>query len=81
MIDEQAQNEARQQQELNSEWIVIVIVGRTEFQVHQVKCAHRWSNEDDFHECVVNANECGEEVQISAQIDGGEQDLRLSRYA
>lgn len=81
MIDEQSQDEAGQQQELNPEGVVIVVIGCAEFQVHQVECAQRWSDEDDFHECVINANECGEKVQISAEIDGGEENLRLSRYA
>lgn len=81
MIDEKSQDEAWKQQELNPEWVVIVVIGCTEFQVHQVQCSKGWANEDDFHECVVNANKCGEKIQISAQVDDGEQNLRLSRNA
>lgn len=69
MIDEKTENEARQQQEFNSEWVVIMIVSSSEFQVHQIEGSKGWSNEDKLHESVINTNECCEEVQVSTQIN------------
>lgn len=75
MVDEQGQNHARNQQELNPEGVMVVVVGGTEFQVHQVQSAERWDDEDEFHEGVVDADEGGHKIQVATQVNDSEEDL------
>lgn len=65
MVDEQGQNHAGNQQELNSERVVIVVVGGTELQIHQVQSSERRDDEDEFHEGVVDADEGGHKIQVA----------------
>lgn len=52
-----------------------MVVSGAELQVHQVKRSQRRSDEDEFHESVVNADEGGEQIQIAGEISDGEEDL------
>lgn len=65
MVDEQGQNYTRNQQELNPEGVMIVVVGGTEFQIHQVQGSEWRYNEDKFHEGVVDADEGGYKIQVT----------------
>lgn len=77
-MDQQGQYEARQQQELNAERIVIVVVGRLELDVHHVEGGKRGGDEHQLHHRVVQANVRCHQIQIAADIDHGEQNLRLA---
>lgn len=52
-----------------------MIVSGAELQIHQIQCAERRDDEDELHEGIVDADECCEQVQISAEIHDGEEDL------
>lgn len=81
MINQQRQEHTRNQQEFNSEWVVIVVVCGAELQVHQIQCAQGRDDEDEFHEGVVNADEGGEQIQVPTKINDCEENLWLSRNA
>lgn len=75
MIEEQRQHHARNQQEFNPEWVVVVVVGGAELHVHQVECAQRRNDKDELHESVVDADEGCEEIQIATEINDSEENL------
>lgn len=57
---------------------MIVVVGRFELDVHQIKGGERGRDEDQLHQRVVQANERRDQIQIAAHINHGEQDLRFT---
>lgn len=77
-VDQQGQHEARQQQELDAERIVIVVVGRLELHVHHVDGGNRGGDEDQLHQRIVQANVRRHQIQIAAHVNDGEQDLRFA---
>lgn len=79
MIDEESEHGAGNEQELNAERVVLAVVGRLEFNVHQIDSAQRRREIEDFHERVVERNEVGEQVQVASDEHDGEQDLTLAR--
>ena len=54
---------------------MVVIVCSAELQIHQIQCAQRRDDEDEFHEGVVDADVCCEEIQITTQINDSEENL------
>jgi hypothetical protein len=69
VVDKQCQDHAWNQQEFNSEWVVIVVVCCAEFQIHQIEHSQWRGYEDHLHEGVVDADEGGEEIQVSTEVD------------
>ena len=57
------------------EGIMVVVVGGLELHVHEIDSSDRWGEEEDFHGCVVQRDEVGEEVQVARQEHEGEQHL------
>lgn len=58
---------------------MLAIVGRLEFNVHQIDGAQRRREIEDFHERVVERNVMCEQVQIASDEHNCEQDLTLAR--
>lgn len=79
MIDEQREKNTRENQEFDSESIVIMVVGSLEFDEHQINCSERSRQKDDFHRRIINGYEGGNEIQVAGSVDDSEQDLRSSR--
>lgn len=75
MVDNEAQNHARNEQEFNSEWVMIVVVGSTEFDVHEIQCAERWANKDNFHRGIVKTNVGCEKIQVAGKVHYSKEDL------
>lgn len=75
MIDEQRQDHARNEQEFNSEGVVVVVVGGSELHVHHVERSQRRHDKYELHEGVVDADEGCEKIQIATEIDDGEENL------
>lgn len=80
VVDKQRQDHAWNQQEFNSEWVVIVIICGAELQIHQVEHSQWRDDEDELHEGVVEADEGGEEIQVSTEVNDRKQDLWFAGY-
>lgn len=75
VIYQQSQQHTRDQQEFNSERVMVVVVGSAELQIHQVEGSKRWDDKYELHKRIVQTNVGCEEVEIAAEIDDGEKDL------
>lgn len=77
-VDQQRQHEARNQQELDAERVVVVVVRGLKLDVHHVQSGHRRHDKDQLHNRVVHAHERRHQVQIAGNVHDREQNLRLA---
>jgi len=76
VVQEQRQDDTGQDQELNSEGIMVGVIGGLELEVHEVAGADGRGKEEHLHGRVVGRDEVGEQVQVTGDEHQGEQDLR-----
>lgn len=79
MVDKEGQTSHGHYQEFNAECVVVAVVGCLEFHEHQVDGGIGRANEDALHGGVVEGDEVGEDIKISASEDQGKHDLGLAR--
>lgn len=60
------------------ERIVIMIVRGFELHVHQENRGEGRGDEHNLHERVVRGDERGYQIQVTARVNNGEEDLRLA---
>ena len=65
MVDKHGKSGDGNYQKLNTESVMVTVVRRTEFLVHEKNRRIRRENENDFHHRVVDGDERCEEVKIS----------------
>ena len=64
-----------------SECVMIAVVGRLEFEQHEIDGSIRGGDEEDLHDGVVNRNEVGQQIQVARREHERKQDLRLAGNA
>lgn len=62
MIDQQGENGCRDEQELDPERIMVVVVRRLEFDVHEIDCGVRRSYKHHFHKSIISRYVSGDEI-------------------
>lgn len=77
-MNQQRQHEARNQQELDAERVMVVVVRGLKLDVHQVQSGHRRHDKDQLHHRVVHAHERRHQVQVAGNVHDREQYLRLA---
>lgn len=65
MINYEREDRTGNEKKLHAECVVIAVVCRLEFHVHQVDRAERRGEIEDFHERVVQRDEMREQVQVA----------------
>lgn len=80
VINYERENRTGYKKKLHAECVVIAVVCRLEFHVHQVDRAERWGEIEDFHERVVQRDEMGEQVKVACGEHDRKQYLTLARY-
>lgn len=78
MVDENSQTPDGNDQELDSETVMVAIVGGPELNVDQVHCGIRTTDVDHLHACVIEGDEGGEQIQVACGKHYSKQDLALS---
>lgn len=81
MIDEDSQACNRCDEKLNSECVMVAVVGGLELGVHEVHSDIRRNHKDDLHDRVVQGHKSCEQVQVSCGVHHCEHYLRLARQA
>lgn len=75
VVDDESKNHAWNDEELNSESVVVSVVGCLELHPHEVHGSNRSGEEEDLHDGVVEGIETGEKIQVSGEEGDGEEDL------
>merc|ERR1719278_737115 len=65
VVEDDSQEGGRGQEELHPEGVVVAIIGGFEFEIHQIDGPSGAADEEELHDGVVQADEVGQEVQIS----------------
>merc|ERR1719350_1475309 len=81
MVDDKTEEDAGAEKELNSESVMVAVIGRLKFLVHEIDSSCGAGDEEHLHDGVVEADEAGEEVQVAADEHDQEEDLGLTRDA
>ena len=79
MVEDDSQESRWRQQELHPEGVVVTVVRCLEFEIHQIYRSSSATNEENLHNSVVDANEVGNQVEISRYKDYQKQSLAFSR--
>ena len=79
VVEQHGQQGRGSNQKLHTEGVVITIVGSFKFEVHEIHGGSRTRDEEDLHDCVVDADEVGDQVQVPGHEHEQEQDLALAR--
>lgn len=78
MVENKSQNNAGSEQELNTECIVVAVVGWLELHEYQIAGSDAARDVDQLHAGVVERDEAKEEIQISGAEHHSKQSLRLA---
>jgi len=78
MVEDQGEDGDGCEEELDTESIVVAIIGRFELYEHQVDCPSSAGNEKDLHRGVVDTDKVGDKVKISGDEHDEEEDLALA---
>ena len=68
MIDEDSQACHGSDEELNSECVMVTVIGGLELRVHEVHSDIRRNHKDDLHDGVVQRHEGCEQIQVSRGV-------------
>lgn len=79
VVDDKSENHAWDDQELNSESVVIAIVGCLELHPHEVDGSDGSGEEKDLHYCIVEGVETSEEIQVSSEESYSKKNLGPAR--
>ena len=79
VVEDDSQEGGRGQEELHSEGVVVAIIGGFEFEIHQIDGPSGAADEEELHNGVVEADEVGQQVQISRHENNEKQSLALAR--
>jgi len=81
VVEDQGEDGDGSEKELDTECIVVAIVGSFELYEHQVDCPSCAGNEKYLHCGVVDTDKVGDKVEISGDEHDEEEDLALARDA
>lgn len=79
VVDDKSENQTWDDEELNSESVVVSVVCCLELYPHKVNGSDGSSEEENLHHCVVQRIEASEEIQVSCEEGDGEEHLGPSR--
>ena len=79
VVEEDSQEGGRSQEEFHSEGVVVAVIGGFEFEIHQIDGSSGAGDEEKLHDGVVDADEVGDQVQVSRHEHYEKQSLALTR--
>jgi len=80
VVDDESQEGHRQEEEFDSERVMVGVVGGLKLDVDEVEGGVGRGDEKDLHRRVVHAHKVGDEVHVPRRVRQGEEDLRLPTY-
>lgn len=79
VVDDKSKNHAWDDQELDSEGIVVAVICCLELHPHEVDGSDGSSEEEDLHYGIVKGIEASEEIQVPSEESDSEEDLGPAR--
>jgi len=80
VVDDERQEGHRQEEEFDSERVMVGVVGGLKLDIDKVEGGVGGEDEKDLHRRVVHAHKVGHQVQVPRRVRQGKQHLRLATY-
>jgi len=81
MIDKYCKTGHRHDEELQPEWVVVMVVCRSELGIHQIYSGVGRDEVEHLHDGVIQRHERREQVEIARRENHRKHNLRLARYS